>query len=60
MSVIRTLPAREVMETVRDGDEIGWEESFRMLLHDSLIVLAADVSVNGLREPITVGPDMRL
>lgn len=56
------LPLENVL-LYSDGDEHGWAVEFahlREVHSDKLAALRADMQLNGIREPIVIGPDGRV
>lgn len=51
------VPATEIVATVRDGDEHGWNHELVWLwTHqpDQMSALIADINENGVREPVVI------
>lgn len=59
------MSLQTLLDTVKDGDEIGWMNEFSRLCQDAkgrqeIQDLVTSISVNGIQEPVLIGSDGRL
>jgi len=59
----QTMPVENLLRRYKDGDELGWEQTFAWLVEnrsERIVWLMGEVSRDGMTSPVSLGPDGRV